>query len=244
MRRPHAQLDVDWAGERWVLTSHRVLALPRVHALLVADMHLGKAAAFRASGVPVPEVIAADLALLAAAIDATSSSHLYIVGDLIHASHGRTAAVLEAFAAWRTARPGLTITLVRGNHDARAGDPPRDWRINVVNGPFRPWPDVEVELVHDPDREPTGRVPSIGGHLHPAVRLQGGMSSLRAPCFWVRANETGGADSMVMPAFGRFTGAMAIRPREGDRVFAVGPGEIAEVPTTTAAHAPLKHCSQ
>lgn len=226
MPRPHAHLDVDWAGERWLLTSDRAMVLPRTRSLLVADLHLGKAAAFRASGVPVPEVIAADLAVLGAAIDASAATHLYVVGDLIHALHGRTAAVLEGFASWRATRPRLEITLVRGNHDARAGDPPRDWGIRVVDAPFQPWAEVAVELVHDPDREPSGRVPSVGGHLHPAVRMRGGVTSLRAPCFWARG---GGAGSMVMPAFGRFTGAMAVRPREGDRVFAIGPGEVVEV---------------
>lgn len=237
MRPLHAHLDVEWAGERWRLTGDRLLELPRKRALLVADLHLGKTAAFRAAGVPVPEVLAADLALLGRAIDAASAEHLLVVGDLIHASHGRTAAVLDGFARWRVERPTLQITLIRGNHDVRAGDPPRAWGMSVVSGPVRPWNDVDVELVHDPDSEPNGQRPSIGGHIHPAVRLGDGVSSLRAPCFWVRAGRDGLAPTMVLPAFGRFTGGHAVRPRTGDRIFAVGPGQVAEVTCGAATSA-------
>lgn len=196
--------------------------------LIVADLHLGKAASFRAAGVPVPEVIHADLELLGVLLDRTGAQDLVIVGDLIHAPQGRTAAVLEPFAAWRRARSELSMWLIRGNHDARAGDPPFEWKIRTVAAPWTGWDDLGVEFVHDPEKEPGGSRPVIGGHLHPAVKLEGPMMSARAECFWLRSGP--GVEAMVLPAFGRFTGARCVQAREGDRLFAIGDDEVIEVP--------------
>ena len=64
-------------------------------------------------------------------------------------------------------------------------------------------------------------LPAEFGHLHPAVRLSGtAKQSLRLPCFWL------GENFMVMPAFGRFTGAKSIRPEKTDTIYAIGDGEI------------------
>lgn len=209
-----------------MLLAGRAVWWERRRALIVADTHLGKAAAFRAAGVPVPEVVEADLQALGGLIDAMSAEQLVVVGDLIHCATGRTDAVIESVGAWRGERPGLAITLIRGNHDERAGDPPRAWGFEVFNGPHALDGSDGVCFVHDPDRQvcPEGRA-TIGGHLHPSIVLSDGTSSLRAPCFWLRPR------SAVLPAFGRFTGTLTIRPRAGDRVFVVGDDEVVEART-------------
>ena len=52
-RCAHAVTRVE-AGTRWVLLAGRALLWPERRTLLVADLHLGKGAVFRARGVPVP----------------------------------------------------------------------------------------------------------------------------------------------------------------------------------------------
>ncbi len=217
----------DWtislAGEEVKLLSERALYWPRERTLLLADPHLGKAAAFRAAAIAVPEALtAADLGRLDRALERTGAVRLIILGDLLHARAGRAPAVLEAVAAWRAGRPALELLLVRGNHDRGAGDPPPAWGVRCVDEPHLLAP---FALRHLPEASPAGYV--LAGHLHPAVALLGpGRQRERLPCFVV------GPRLAVLPAFGGFTGAATIRPRPdercyvvaGDSVVPVGPG--------------------
>ena len=64
------------------------------------------------------------------------------------------------------------MTLVRGNHDDRAGDPPPEAGIDVVQ---EPWLLGPFACCHHPrpdgDRHPTHFI--LAGHLHPCVVLGG-----------------------------------------------------------------------
>ena len=116
------RLPTTIGDEAVELFAERALLWTRMRTLFVADVHLGKAAAFRAGGVPVPRgSTAADLARLAALVDASGAQRLVVLGDFLHAKAGVVPALDAAFLAWRDAHPSLAITLVRGNHDANAG---------------------------------------------------------------------------------------------------------------------------
>lgn len=225
--------DVLWADERFTLSPWRVAYWPRRRTLLVADMHLGKPAAFRHAGVPVPEECThKDLATLSAALDHFPSGRLVILGDLLHARTARCPLTLAAFAQWRARRPALDILLVRGNHDERAGDPPADWHIRVVDEPFSDPDDDQIAFAHHPEAAP--RSPGkwvLSGHIHPAVRLSRGARSLRAPCFWF-GDRVG-----VFPSFGSFTGSAVVSPASSDQVFVVGDDAVVPV------GAPARHAS-
>jgi DNA ligase-associated metallophosphoesterase len=208
---------ITLAGELIDLLPDRAIWWERRSTLLIADLHLGKAATFRAMGIPAPEATTArDLDRLAAAIGRLGARRLVILGDMIHAAEGRSSEVFDAFNDWRGRHAALDMLLVRGNHDERAGDPPSDWRIECHDGPHADGPFL---FQHQPGESDTRHV--LCGHIHPAVRLFGrAESTLRAPCFWVGERRT------VLPAFGSFTGAKAIRPIESDRVFAIGDSVI------------------
>lgn len=215
-------LDCRWANEDFQVLPERALWWPRVRTLLIADLHLGKPASFRASGVPVPEAATdADLARISALLHRFSASRLVILGDLLHARSGRQDETMHAFARFRAAHARADVLLIRGNHDARAGDPPAEWNLRVESEPYRENVYGGIALAHDP-RAFDGR-PILCGHIHPAVALAGPIRSLRPACFWF------GRNAAVLPAFGSFTGCRAVRPRPADRVFAVGEGEVVEV---------------
>ena len=205
--------------------------LPDHAALLVADVHLGKAASFRRLGVPVPAgSTATTLQALGNAITSlggTPVQHLVFLGDLLHAARGRSAGlssvVEQALAAWREQRPGLQVQLVRGNHDRAAGDPPLEWGITLQT---EPWPMGPWALCHEPQAVPGSY--TLAGHLHPCIGLKGGARErLRLPCFWFGdpARHAVG----VLPAFGDFTGMHPIQRRVGDRVWAVADEAVREV---------------
>ena len=205
------------AGERLELLAERAAWWPAAKTLFVADFHLGKAASFRSAGIPMPAgTTAENLDRLDGALAGRPVAHLVILGYFLHSALGRAEQTLARFAAWREARSGLAVTLVRGNHDDRAGDPPAQWNMRCVDPGGRLGP---FALVHDP--APVAGAYALAGHIHPAVRLsERGGQSVRLPCFWF------GRAVGVLPSFGAFTGSALVRPREGDQVFVVADDEV------------------
>jgi DNA ligase-associated metallophosphoesterase len=226
----HGAARLNWAGEALLLLPERALLWPARRTLLIADPHFGKAAAFRAAGIPVPEATTqADLRRISALLARHEVRRLLILGDFFHARRGRATEPMAALAAWRRTWAELEVVLVRGNHDLGAGDPPREWNLAV-------YPQLEEPpfcFVHDGDATPV-RAHRVGGHLHPTVRLGGASGGVTAPCFWFRP------ESAILPAFGSFTGGHRIRPRTGDRVFAIGPDQVLEIPVVARNAKPVR----
>lgn len=211
-------LDITIAGQPATLLPSRALWLPTLDTLVVADLHWGKAAAFRAAHVPVPMgTTANDLARLSHALTSTQAKHLTILGDLLHARTGRHVETLRTIADWRAHHPQVRITLVRGNHDVRAGDPPSILRVLCVDPPHRLGPFV---CTHEPAPSNEGYV--LSGHLHPSVSMYGrGRQSVRLPAFVF------GPGVGVLPAFSSFTGGGMYERNERDRLFVVADDVIA-----------------
>jgi DNA ligase-associated metallophosphoesterase len=205
-----------------VLHPERALHWPAGDALFVADVHLGKAASFRAGGVPLPRgSTQADLARLASLLVRTKATRLVVLGDFLHARAGRVAALDASFKAWRAAHAGVELLLVRGNHDDRAGDPPGDWGVEVVAEPHLVAPFIAC---HMPMTPPTGY--ALCGHLHPGVFLRGTADAERLPCFVL------GARRAILPAFGSFTGLATVTPAPGERLVAVAGSRLFPLPAT------------
>jgi DNA ligase-associated metallophosphoesterase len=210
------------AGVPLHLLSQRAAFLPDAGLLLVADLHLGKAQSFRRLGVPVPSgTTAAALARLDDCVAATQASGIVFLGDLIHSARSRAEATWAAVAAWRARHDQLALTLVRGNHDRHAGDPPPEWRVDCVDAPWQVLPGLA--LSHHPDPLPDAYV--LAGHVHPAAWLGGrAHQRLRLPCFHF------GQAVGVLPAFGPFTGGHCLDRAPGDRIFVVHDGGVAALP--------------
>jgi DNA ligase-associated metallophosphoesterase len=214
-------LSIILAGEPVELLAERALFWPAASTLIVADLHWGKAASFRAAAIPVPRgTTTADLARLDRAIARTHPRRLLVLGDLLHAPAAQEArATLGRIREWRRSHADLQVLLIRGNHDLRSGDPPADLDIRAVNG-FAEGPFV---FRHHP--EPPNEGYGLAGHLHPSVRLSGpGGDRVRLPCFHF------GRRSGILPAFGSFTGTATPPLEPGDRVYVVADGEVVAVP--------------
>jgi DNA ligase-associated metallophosphoesterase len=211
---------MEWAGQQMELYSERALYLREAETLVIADPHFGKPAAFRSKGVFVPGgTTEADLSRLDGLLERTGARRLMILGDFFHAAAGRDEETMGLLGGWRASPAALPVSLVRGNHDLRAGDPPADWRIQCLEEGV---PEGPLAFAHAPKRV-KGRF-VLAGHLHPSVSLHGGAGDrLRAPCFWFTPAVA------TLPAFGSFTGTRNVRGRAGDRLFAVGPNAVIEV---------------
>ncbi|HWJ95785.1 MAG TPA: metallophosphoesterase, partial [Telluria sp.] len=118
------ELAIGVAGEEVLLLPQKALYWPRERLLVVADIHFGKAAAFRSLGVPVPHgTTAENLAALDALVERHGARGIVFLGDFLHAKAAHAPATQRSLLAWRERHPALDLLLVRGNHDRHAGDP-------------------------------------------------------------------------------------------------------------------------
>ena len=208
---------LDLAGEQVVLLAERALFWPARATLIVADLHLGKAATFRAAGIPIPRGSTTDdLARLDRALRRTGAESLVVLGDLFHARPGREApGTLALLGGWRAAHPALDVLLVRGNHDLGAGDPPTELGVRCVD---EPWDVAPFVLRHHP-APAEGYV--LAGHVHPTRRLAGhGGVRERLPAFIF------GERLALLPAFGSFTGGGAVDADPEARVYVIADDEV------------------
>ena len=195
-----------------VLSYQKVVFDPAHSALFVADVHLGKAATFRSLGVPVPSgTTQGNLDHLSAAFAQFNPANVYFLGDLMHAKAAHNTALIEKLHQWRLAHANIAMTLIRGNHDSKAGDPPVSLNIKVVEEPFRLG---DLALCHHP--QAVAGAFSLAGHEHPVVVLNGkGKSRARLPCFYLKAEQ------LILPSFGEFTGGYQVRPQTGEAMFPI-----------------------
>ncbi|UGQ45054.1 ligase-associated DNA damage response endonuclease PdeM [Massilia endophytica] len=209
-------LEIELAGERVVLLPQKALLWPRERMLVIADIHFGKAASFRALGIPVPRgTTTENLLSLDALLEAWDIAHIVFLGDFLHAKAAHAVSTLRAMLAWRARHTRLRLTLVRGNHDWHAGDPSELLQVGMVDEPFDVGP---FSFCHHPDTAAAGYV--LAGHVHPVYRLSSGWESLRLPCFLL------GERRAILPSFGAFTGGHVIAPLPGERVFVLAEQSI------------------
>ncbi len=214
------ELTATVRGEVLTLLPERALFWKMQGTLFIADPHWGKAATFRAGGIPVPSGTTDEsIARLDALLDRTSADRIIFLGDLLHAREGRSNEMFASLALWREARSKVDLILVRGNHDKSAGDPPAQLRIQCEDAPYSMMPFV---LDHHPRPHRDGYV--LAGHVHPGIRIYGaGRQRERLPCFYF------GKDVAILPAFGDFTGLADVGLAEGDRVYAIADSTVLQI---------------
>lgn len=211
----HYSLTLE--GEELWLLADKAVYWPARQCLLIADAHFGKASAYRSLGQPVPQGTTTDnLQRLDRLLSAYPCTHMIFLGDFLHGPGSHANSTLRALEAWRTRNRALHITLIRGNHDKRAGDPPLGLGIDVVSEPLLIGP---FALQHEPHAHPDCHV--LAGHVHPVYRLRGkARQSLRLPCFQI------GGQISLLPAFGAFTGGHEVAQDTGRQILVIGDHKV------------------
>lgn len=187
------------------LLPQRAVWWPDQHALVIADVHLGKDHVFRRAGVAIPgAVLNGELAALDRLLDARPARQLIVLGDWVHAPPDVDAGWPDRVGQWRRRHVALRIRLVPGNHDRRLTPWLRRWEIEEESDPLKI---NQLSLTHEVNNDlPTA---GLSGHLHPVARLRIGADRARLPAF-ARRN-----DHLILPAFGRFTGGFdGLDPRQ------------------------------
>lgn len=213
---------IEIAGQTLVLLPEKAVFLPESDTLLIADAHIGKATSFRQLGVPVPAGTTDDtLSRLTRLIERLGVRRVVFLGDFLHSARSLAPDTLATVIRWRQTHRSLQLTLVRGNHDDRAGDPPALLIIDAVDEPLL---QEGLAFCHHP--RPVDGAFVLAGHLHPCIGVGGRAHDWhRMPCFWFSPRVG------VLPAFGAFTGMHAIPVRTGERIFAAAPERVFELRT-------------
>lgn len=197
-----AERCIFWEEEKW---------------LIVSDIHFGKSGHFRKAGIAIPQtVFKEDLHRLVTQIQFFKPEQLIVVGDFFHSHLNKE---LKLFEKWRKDLESLPIHLVKGNHDILeqqwyAANKIEIHAVQLTKGPFA--------FMHElPEPKTVVNEYIFTGHIHPGIHIAGlGKQSLRFPCFYFAERYA------VLPAFGRFTGLHAIKPKKKDKIFAIADQRI------------------
>jgi DNA ligase-associated metallophosphoesterase len=247
--------DVDFdltapGGATLRLMPERAAWCPTGGTLFVADLHLGKAATFRARGLPVPQGTTTEtLERLTAALRRSGAHELVVLGDLLHAREAHAAPTLDALRRWRDAHPDLRCQLVGGNHDRHAGPLAADLGFETLPGAFQRGPWLGV---HDPDEAEAAlaaQAPQAPHKAHEALASEtscaSDISHLLKPVQAAQLVLAGHVHPVVtlggrvdrlrlpcfwwrdrvltLPAFGAFTGGWQVGGSgRADRIYVVG----------------------
>lgn len=182
-------------------------------ALILSDLHLGKAGHFRKAGIPVPgNIHFDDLQRLDDVIAQWNPEQVIFIGDLFHSDMNSEWLLFEE---WMDTHPHIRFVLVKGNHDILPAKLYHDSRMEIHEDCLDMAPFLLCHIPPETDNLPGGQY-TLSGHIHPGIRLRGlGRQSETLACFHFSTR------SAVIPAFGRFTGLYRIKPAPGDKIFAV-----------------------
>ncbi len=179
----------DFHGLRLVARGSGALWWPEARWLIVADLHLGKSERMARRGGPLlpPYEGLATLERLDREITALEPRAVVSLGDAFDDMAAVQALDAQVLAALQALTRGRDWIWIGGNHDPAApgGLPGRAQDALAVG---------QVTLAHEP-----GQGPDIAGHFHPVVRLAG--ERRRAVLL--------GADHLILPAFGAYTGGLS-----------------------------------
>jgi DNA ligase-associated metallophosphoesterase len=216
-----------------LLLPGRAALVPASRTLLVADLHLGKAATFRRAGIPVPEGSAQrDLERLGQLVRDHDVRRLVVLGDLFHAKVGCTPQVFTEFVALRSQIADTAVVLVLGNHDRAIGRLPASLGIDACLPSLDEPP---LHFVHEPATGVTASdrdLFTVAGHLHPTVSIRSPSGDRFADRCFVAEPRV-----LVLPAFGSFTGGHRVEPVEGMRLWIARDDGVVDVTRLVAAGA-------
>ncbi len=205
-------------GQKLHLLPEKAIFWEDQRALIISDLHMGKAGHFRKAGIPIPTALhIKELFVLDALIESYSPKQVLFLGDLFHSDLNSE---WDTFTNWANHYTQLDLILVKGNHDILPSGSYINSNLQLKNklmtGPF----------LFSHKREDEKGLYNISGHIHPAIKLRGlARQGLRLPCFYFGENHG------IMPAFGNFTGTAKISVQKNDKVFVIAEQQVLPIPT-------------
>lgn len=168
----------------------------RKETLIVSDLHFEKGSSFAARGVMLPPYdTRTTLMRLAALIRKYRPKRVISLGDAFHDEEAEFRIDEEDACSLESLMREADWLWILGNHDP---EPPARFEAAC---------EIETRIGglifrHEPRERPAPG--EIAGHLHPCARVVNEGRTLRRRCFAV------GADRIIMPAMGAYTGGLNI----------------------------------
>lgn len=195
-------------NNHFLLTNQHCIFWEEERALILSDLHLGKAGHFRKSGIGIPQnIFLEDMQRLLNEVQFFKPEKLIVVGDFFHSTDNKEH---QLFEKWRESMH-TEIHLIKGNHDIL----PVKWYEQNGISVQKEMTIGNFSFTHDADcRKDTGYC--FTGHVHPGVILYGkGKQSLRFACFYF------GKHYAILPAFGKFTGISNVDQKNDADIFII-----------------------
>lgn len=199
-------MKIKIAEQTFLLDGRRALFDVAKKRLVLADLHIGKSAHFRKSGLSMPAYgFQSDIDRLTRLLEDYQPKEVLILGDLFHSDHNEEC---EMWNELVQAYSFVSFKLVVGNHDR--------WSLNDCHkgelSTFNKLEEDGVLYTHEP-AEQEGFI-NFCGHIHPGVRMVGtGKQVMKLSCFWLSTNQ------FVFPAFSELTGLYIVKPQKEDCLF-------------------------
>jgi uncharacterized protein len=196
-----------------------LLWLPESKTIVASDLHFEKGSAYAAKGTLLPPFDTAEtLARLENVIEGLKPELLIALGDSFHDIDADNRLHPTDKDRLVSLSQNTATIWIQGNHDP---DVP-SWLAGIRCATF---PHAGLTFTH----EPTGTLAGeVAGHLHPCARITGASGrTVRRRCF------ISDGHTLIMPAFGAYTGGLNVRDVAFDGLFTKPP--IALVPGGTHA---------
>jgi uncharacterized protein len=208
-------VEINLANEAVQLLPQKAIWLTHRKVLLLADLHFGKVNHFRKAGIAVPvKANERNAETLIDLINQCRPERVIFLGDLFHSHYNEEWEVVGQIC---NHFKNVLFELVIGNHDILS-------ESQYLRHGFKLHQQLQMGsllLSHEEIEEIPEGLYNLSGHIHPGVRLHGkGRQSIMLPCFYF------GKRNGLLPAFGSFTGLAKIKPKEGEKVYAIVGEEI------------------
>ncbi|MEO8148138.1 MAG: ligase-associated DNA damage response endonuclease PdeM [Bacteroidia bacterium] len=208
-------------NQELLLLPERAIFWSEEKTIIVSDLHFGKAAHFRKSGIAISdEIFFNDMIHLDKIMHQYDAQQLLVVGDMFHSSFNNE---VNFFKLWQEHTNHFDVVLVKGNHDIMNDEIYDHLNIEVRNSKLEIG---NLVFVHEPiaDNEIEKDKFYFFGHVHPKAVMKGaGNQHLSLPCFYFTPN------TCTLPAFSQFSGGFKIKPKKGDCVFVIAGKEVIKI---------------
>lgn len=203
-------MNIIFNGLEITLLPQKAAFIPLTQTLLIADMHIGRAAHTQQYGITMPQYFDnQDIRRFGELLNAIEPKRVVFLGDLFHSTpNATTSDFLKRLEAYDT-----EYVLVEGNHDSQHIQE----LSSIVNKLTINFVTVTKQLLGNItlQHEPTlSDELEIAGHMHPGVSI-GSRSIVKLPTFVIRNN------SLILPAFSSSAGVYFQFTQPQDTVYAV-----------------------
>ena len=114
--------------------------------------------------------------------------------------------------------PNIEFHLIKGNHDILPENIYKESALKIHADSIKIG---SLLLSHEPMDQVNDDTLNICGHIHPGIVLKRkSKQSIRLPAFYYKNN------TLIMPAFGQFTGLFCLDARKADSIMVTTPERV------------------